>query len=1696
MTESYSSFYLCNQIGNKETNKKYFNQNFDKSRNIYSQSILKVSILRIKRRPPQKVIPDMQSYLKTQATESKHHFRPFKESKYLEKRYNVLRQLGRVGRSLKHRPKFGKLNLRAKVTSLAQNHINDSGPRLPLQIKHNFVNEFSNNLKICTVKPGDDKNTEESQTVVFHNNSFHNIPQSKWKPINHWVNTGNFGKEAFQKEQVFQAKAQFDPINFPENPKHKGHTLLASFHHCFRNADVVMCQLNGMQCPMTIDTGASNSVTTSRTMEKYFGSHFKQLLKPYEGPEFFNVSGNKLDVLGQFEPFLICGQLKWHQMMIVIESDHLEFLGGRDFLKKFKIVITTNELIIPIEILKQNDNQQCNRLAAKNTPLFLLQSAHSMAIEPRQSKQIKVYIDKKDYSEKQMEALTKFGLVAHSEDIQQIREFSKMNVWYQMVTIQKGMTNIIFNNPNDEILHIWKDQEVAHLELMTPVPEDHIDEYSDEVTKCIRHIFQIPQQKNESQLTQQLFPNDDKDIEELDFQKLNCPNDIPQLKQRLIDFCKSIPNVFAKSPYDIGCTNDSEEIDLSVVTNATPQNQKPIPTNPKLYDRAMIMLSELFDRGLISHSPPNNSWSASMFFLLKSPPDTQLNDQNDKNDPNGVAAKKDLEMREANYGVRAIADYRGLNLRLKRNKITVTPLPSCRSIIDQLSHMKIVSLIDLRQCFWHAKIKPSKAHLTGFNVFGMHLISNRLPHGMLFSAAAWQRIVRRLITKAGLDGNCNRPIEKRNGIWPFVDNIILASDCPIEHEMIIKRLLNALNSGNLKVNFQKSFFGLTGKFCLFGWEIDLKTASIKADPEKLAQITKMQPPRTTRQARKFTGLFTHYNQAIPKIAAILSPIYQLCSDKTPFKWTDECQIAFQKALDVLGKAECLILPSFQKPFFFSCDAAKGQAGSYSVWQQNDKTHLLQPIKHGSIAFKNAAKFYSQFKCEIFTMITGLQASILYFQFGSNFCITDVGAIQWLVKYRFAAQQIHTWSIFLCSLNLQIIAVRNTSAIIRFNDAFCRPHQLKSQMRTMEKYNDKNPPPFQTMDFSGMMAFPIKNLYEMIEKFQAWMDKTQNNQLKDEWSQFAKNQGGLINRIPLTIHLRDYQLYREQDSIDWQLIGVNNRIKYVGLNENEAYTDIIDILTNHFPNMALTNLIHYQENDQFCARMAKNLKPPFHFINKVLFKQIDGRFLLIWPKQINLELIKVYHEYSKVYHLRGRKLLQTLRQSFYIQNYRESFKKIMQQCKFCQLHTKPIKPRLLPDGLTIELSCPLQMFNIDFVIINSSFTKLPAVLTVTCPYSNYTIFIPSNDKMTDTEIINQLMTSVFSQTGFPVAIGCDRQSSLISTRIHVWARLMGIRLFKASAPTANSAAERQNRICIFLFSIMNHQFALKENLMGVFCTIATLTYNSTINLATGRTPHFLVFNGGPRLPNIGKLVPKTGQILEENFGEFAARYAFMIEVFHQLTQRTLRKNAEKEKKLAEFDTKIQKGDLVLLQRKSHGPTRQGHKLRAKMYETPFRITKVLQKSYMVTPFLPNKLNKPKFKRQGKDFKPVQMIVSKIRCKKIIDPLPFLNLGITRINFDKAAQMLAESPIKGVKRVKLYSPEPPSKPENTVQAFLKAFIQPNIYLSNDQTEHLKINLCNFQMIKNSVNKEANPFKIPYNKIMIAFTKEHIVSLKSRI
>ena len=1507
----------------------------------------------------------------------------------------------------------------------------------------------------------------------------------KLKKIEHWIQTGNYGLQSEPEALGLSPGAHPQWVNqaqldCSEDSEIKGHVKLTTFLTNFTSAYVIQLNVAGHNATALIDCGASKTLATSAYISECLGPQYELLLVKYEGPQFHAASGENLNIQGILHCTLQCGSLVWKEPIIVYIAAHSELLIGHSVLKTFSLLISPQALYIPIDVLKTHINtQQCCRLGTLATPILLLQCVHDHTVAPLQSISIPCFVSSQHYDKETISNLEQYSWIAHTEDMQGTTNMKEMFVFYQLIEFKQNATEVLFTNTTQEYMYFTKNEEIAHCEMMDCLAKSLIQNNGDDMIRCLYHTFQLPKPVGTIPTVSELFLHEEVDDPTLkiNFETINCPSNDPEMRKFFIQFCKSLPEAFSVGKYDIGVTNDSEIIHFSVVTNATPQNCKPIPTSPALLERATDMVQNLLSRGLLTHSPPNNCWKAAMFFVLKKQSPDQQDDQ-------GIADANPRQSQDkSKLPIRCICDYRGLNRRLRR-QYPVHPLPPLRSILDKLIHKRFITAIDLRQSFWHCKLSPAAQLLTGCDFNGQHYMATRLPHGITFSSQAMQSMLCRLIRKANLEGH----------VHPFVDDLIVGSSTASDHKRVVTKLITTLHAAGLKINFQKSVFANQTRIVLFGWELDIQQSTIRPCLSKIAQVQSMAPPRTTKQARRFCGQFTHYNQAIPRIAAVLGPIFQLCSDRTPFKWTQECQRAFDEALLLLGKAECLVLPDFNSPFYLSADSAKGQSASFSVWQRNKQTHLLQPIRHGSFMFKKAARFYSQYKAEAMGICHGLQSSMIYFQFGTNFLITDVAAIQWLVRYRHASQQIYSWSILLCSIDLQIIAVHNKSSVISFNDAFCRPQQAKANLQKQMTYNDKKPQDLHLIDFGGLMPIPIQDMFKLIEKFQSILDAHSANKVKEKWKQMVAH-SPFINRATMHLYMGTGLAIQTPNQMDWTFVSRIARIQKSGMLSHTKKADFLQVeqlLVNYFPDMALENLIYYQANDPLCKKFLSNPQEPYHIIHGVLFKYLDHKHLLVWPKSLTLPLVQAFHEFSKVYHLRHKKLLALLRQSFIVQSYRKAFDAVIANCTFCQLHSKGNHPQSVPLGMTIELKTACQMWAIDYIIINSSFKSFPAVLTVTDPLTSYTIFIPADSNWTDVQMIGALMSGCFQHLGMPQAISSDNQQSLISSRVNVWAKILGIKLFQCAFPTANPA-ENKHKACLAVFSMMNTEVPLIDTLMPAYCCLATLVFNSVPTKPSGKSPHYLVFNGGPFLPNVGKIAPICGLITKEQFGEFNSRFSKMKNIFHEIRKIQMGRNDKKYEAIMKYKNQINKGDLVLLIRKSVGPTRIQHKLREKCYKSPFVVKKVLQKSCVLIPFQPEKLVKHKLKRHGKIFESPELIVPFTRCKLIKNPLPFLGLNISQTNLLKLAKLFQPRPV-GVCRVILTSPAGPESPLS-IREFFKLFTSPGLYLSRYQKSMIEKNVSDYHQIsniRNGVQKQSLPFMNGYS----IFTNENFVQLRSTV
>jgi hypothetical protein len=96
---------------------------------------------------------------------------------------------------------------------------------------------------------------------------------------------------------------------------------------------------------------------------------------------------------------------------------------------------------------------------------------------------------------------------------------------------------------------------------------------------------------------------------------------------------------------------------------------------------------------------------------------------------------------------------------------------------------------------------------------------------------------------------------------------------------------------------------------------------------KIEAIKRMQPPQTKRQVRQLIGFIKYYRIFIDNMAHICSPLYRLTRKNVQFKWSDECQTAFDKIKNMLISAPLLVFPDPNKDFIIECDASQTSIGA-------------------------------------------------------------------------------------------------------------------------------------------------------------------------------------------------------------------------------------------------------------------------------------------------------------------------------------------------------------------------------------------------------------------------------------------------------------------------------------------------------------------------------------------------------------------------------------------------------------------------------------------------------------------------------------------------------------------------------------------------------------------------------------------------
>jgi hypothetical protein len=273
--------------------------------------------------------------------------------------------------------------------------------------------------------------------------------------------------------------------------------------------------------------------------------------------------------------------------------------------------------------------------------------------------------------------------------------------------------------------------------------------------------------------------------------------------------------------------------------------------------------------------------------------------------------------------LRPCVDYRGLNAVTIKDR---TPLPLINDLFDQTQGAKIFTKIDLRGAYNLVRIREGDEWKTAFRTSRGSYEYLVMPFGLTNAPAVFQRLMNHIMADiVGL--YC--------GV--FMDDILVFSKDETEHIKHVREILSRLRKHHLYVKFEKCLFH-KDSVPFLGFIVS--KAGISADPEKVRAIVDWKIPRSVRQVQSFLGLANYYRRFVPRFSTIALPLTNLTKKGVDYKWTDECQRAFNSMKKILTSAPVLTMANPNQPFFIHTDASSSSLGA-CLSQENETAREIR-----------------------------------------------------------------------------------------------------------------------------------------------------------------------------------------------------------------------------------------------------------------------------------------------------------------------------------------------------------------------------------------------------------------------------------------------------------------------------------------------------------------------------------------------------------------------------------------------------------------------------------------------------------------------------------------------------------------------------------------------------------------------------------
>ena len=439
-------------------------------------------------------------------------------------------------------------------------------------------------------------------------------------------------------------------------------------------------------------------------------------------------------------------------------------------------------------------------------------------------------------------------------------------------------------------------------------------------------------------------------------------------RQKVEALVNEYANLFASSDTDLGRTSLVEhEIHTG---NARPHKEPPRRTPMHLSKVVDDNLDKMLKNNIIE--PSISPWAAGIVLVKK---------------------------KDNSY--RFCVDYRMLN------KSTVNkdayPLPHITESLDHLSGNVWYSTLDCFSGYWQVPLSEKSKHKTAFATKRGLFQFKVMPFGLCCAAQTFERLMESVL--AGLQWEI---------CLVYLDDIIVFGKT-LDHMLDnLRQVFDRLKMAGLKLKAKKCTLCAT-EVNYLGHVISKD--GIATDPGKISAVKNWPEPVNTTEVRSFIGLCSYYRKFIKNFAEITKCLHRLTEKNQVFKWTAECQEAFDRLKFELTNAPILTHPDFTREFILDTDASNLAIGAVLSQKSDDGKERV--VAYASRTLSKAERRYCVTRKELLSVVHFVRHFKPYL-LGRKFIVrTDHSSLRWLLNFKNPEGQLARWMEQLSEYDMEI-----------------------------------------------------------------------------------------------------------------------------------------------------------------------------------------------------------------------------------------------------------------------------------------------------------------------------------------------------------------------------------------------------------------------------------------------------------------------------------------------------------------------------------------------------------------------------------------------------------------------------------------------------------------------------------------------------